>query len=111
MSSNDRGLTGADTLANAIRTVEYTMQLQLPADRWELVAGIIEAAINAAVAGDLEALRKATDELLRALPARVIRADGSQSAAADPKVFERANELVHVLQSMQPATAEEDSDS
>jgi hypothetical protein len=88
--------------SGAIRVVEYTMRLELPPARWERVAEIIEAAIEATEAGDLEKLRLALEDLAQASPLRVIRPDGWSLTRADRKVYERANVLIHALQSMRP---------
>jgi hypothetical protein len=99
-----------DMASRAIRVVEYTMKLELPAAKWQRVEWSIEAAIEAAASGDLEKLRWAMDDLALASPVRVIRPDGSQVTRVDQKVFERANVLIHSLQSMQPAAGGEAAD-
>ncbi len=92
----------ADMASSAIRVVEYTMKLELSAPKWERVEGTIEAAIEAAAAGDLERLRWAMDDLALASPVRVIRPDGSQATRADARIYERANVLIHYLEAMRP---------
>jgi hypothetical protein len=107
MSSRGHGPdTAAEVLANTSALVGYTLRLQLTQAGWERVAEIIEAAIDAAAAGDLDGLRKATEALVLTSPARVIKPDGSPTASAGPELFERANVLIHALQSMQPASGE-----
>ena len=93
----------ADMASSAIRVVEYTMKLELSAPKWQRVEGTIEAAIEAAAAGDLEKLRRAMDDLALASPVRVIRPDGSQPTRADARIYERANVLIHYLEAMRPA--------
>src|ERR1700760_3324495 len=93
--------------ASAIRVVEYVKRLKLPAAKWERVGRPIEAAIEAAAAGDLEKLRWAMDELALASPVRVIKPDGSLATRADERIFERANVLIDSLQSMRRAAADE----
>lgn len=106
MSGNDMD-TATATCSDAIRVVGYTMRLRLPPRGWERVAGLIETAIDAATAGDLGLLRQVTDELATFAPPRVIKPDGSEAVRADQKVFERANALIHALQSVQDAAARE----
>lgn len=95
----------AEMASSAIRVVEYTMKLELSAPKWQRVEGTIEAAIEAAAAGDLEKLRRAMDDLALASPVRVIRPDGSQPTRADARIYERANVLIHYLEAMRPADA------
>jgi hypothetical protein len=100
----------ADLSAGALRIVQYILKLQLTRVKWNQVAEHIEAAIEAAAAGDLEGLRRATNDLMLASPVRIIKPDGATTEPADQKIFERANVLIHELQSMRPFPAE-DKDS
>jgi len=92
--------------AGTVRIVQYILKLKLPPARWERVAEIIEAAIAAAAADDLEGLRRATDDLTLVGPVRIIKVDGVPAESAGQKIFERANVLIYALQPMQPTSAE-----
>jgi hypothetical protein len=91
-----------DVITNTSKVVEYILRLELTSARWSRVAGIIEAAIAAAQAGDLEGVQNARHELVLTSPARVIKPDGSPTTVVGQQIIERANVLIHTLQSMQP---------
>jgi hypothetical protein len=96
----------ADPRSSTLAVVAYILKLKLPHATWERVSEIIEAAITAADAGDLESLRETAGELMLVSPVRIIKGDGLPNEPAEQKVFERANVLITTLQSMRPAPAE-----
>jgi hypothetical protein len=84
---------GADDLgirASALRVLDYVLRLELTQARWERVDGILQGAAEAASAGDLGALRTATNELRAVGPVRVIRIGGTPVGPPPLKVRERA---------------------
>lgn len=97
-----RDLDADDLLVSTVRVVRYMLKLKLPPARWERVASIFEAAIDAAAANDLEGVRKAADALVLVSPVRIIKGDGPPAVPADQKISERANVLIFTLQSMRP---------
>jgi hypothetical protein len=90
--SPDRG-----TREGARQVLEYILKLELAPARWERLAGLIEIAIDATEAGDLDGLRQATVELELAGPVRVIRIGDTPVVPPPPKVRERVNYLVDAL--------------
>ena len=107
MTSDEHARDAADLRSSTIAVVQYILKLELPQARWERAAEIIEAAIAAAAADDLEGVRQAAGELMLVSPVRIIKGDGAPRESADQKVFERANVLIDTLQSMQPAPVED----
>jgi DNA-binding SARP family transcriptional activator len=107
MTADNHTRDAADLRSSTLAVVQYTLRLKLPQAAWERVCEIIETAITATAAGDLESLRKAGGELMLVSPVRIIKGDGPPSEPADQKVFERANVLIDSLQSMRPASAED----
>jgi hypothetical protein len=102
-SSLDRGIR-----ADALEVLEYILKLELTPARWERLAGLIEAAIDAEAAGDTHGLRQATVELELAGPVRVIRIGDTPAVPPPPKVRERVNYLVHELRTAGAAGEDED---
>ncbi|HEX4831635.1 MAG TPA: CATRA system-associated protein [Trebonia sp.] len=98
-SQSDPGATG-DPRDSLIMLVRYVRELELPPARWQRIAGIIEDAIDAAAAGDLAALRASAGALVLDGPTRIHKGDGQATGPAGPRIFERANFLIHALQSM-----------
>lgn len=106
MSTDERNPnTAAAIAANISTTIRYILKLETTSTRWARIAEIIETAIEAASATDLEKLRRAGNELVRNTPVRVIKPDGSQpeTEKASSHLQERANVLIHTVQSMQAA--------
>jgi hypothetical protein len=101
--SNEQGIRPA-----AIQVLEYILRLELSPARWEQLAAIIDIAIDAEAAGDLAGLRAATVELELAGPVRVVRIGAAEAGPPPPKVRERANILVHKLES--PKVEEKDDE-
>ncbi len=97
----------ADLRASTLRVVQYVLKLKLPRAGWERVAEAITAAAAAAVADDLEGLRRAADELMLVSPVRIIKGDAGPAEPADQKIFERANVLIVALQPMRPAATQD----
>jgi hypothetical protein len=93
--------------ASTLALVQYVLRLELPAARWEQVAGILATATEAARARDLDGIRKAQDDLMLVSPVRIIKGDGLATSPADQKIFERANVLIEALQSMRPPTEQD----
>ena len=109
MTADNHARDAADLRSSTLAVVQYTLRLKLQKATWERVAEIIETAIAATAAGDLESLRTAGGELMLVSPVRIIKGDGPPSESADQRIFERANVLIDSLQSMQPV-ATDDSD-
>jgi len=88
--------SGPTTRAAARDVLEYILRLELPEARWERLGVIIDLAIDAEAAGDLDGLAQATIELELAGPVRVIRIGpgSAQPVPPPPKVRERANQLI-----------------
>jgi hypothetical protein len=97
--------TTDDTLAQARRAIEYIVRLELAPDRWARITLTLQAAADAATAGDLAALAAATEELMLAGPVRIIKPDGSDHVPAGPPVHERANRALDALSAMQAVSA------
>ncbi len=106
MTADRQAQDTADLRSSTLTVVQYILRLKLPQATWERVAEIIETAIHAAAAADMESLRQATGELMLVSPVRIIKGDGPPNEPAAQKVFERANVLITALQPMQPAPAE-----
>jgi hypothetical protein len=97
----------ADIAANIHSTVQYVLRLKATPAQWARIAEVIETAINAAATGDLKKLRQAWNDLVRNTPMRVKIPDGSESdkaAKASAGLEERANVLIHKMESMQAAS-------
>jgi hypothetical protein len=89
--------TGSRIRAAANGALDYIMRLELTPARWERIAGIIDIAIEAAVAGDLDGLSEAVEELELVGPVRVVRIGGTPAAPPPSPVRERDVLLRHAL--------------
>lgn len=96
MSTEKRdGGVAAEVRAGALQVLDYILKLELTPARWDRLAGIIEVAIAAEAAADLDGLRQATAELELTGPVRVIRIGGTPVVPPPPPVRERL-EVLHV---------------
>ncbi len=104
MRETDTGCA-SDIRNTVVETLEHVLRLKLAEARWERLAELIEIAIEAQTAGDLDGLKQAADQLELAGPVRVTRIGGDDPIPPPAEIRERANELIYSLQSAQAALA------
>jgi hypothetical protein len=107
MTTERHGREAAEIRASALAVLDYILKLELTKARWERLAAIIEVAIAAEAAGDLDGLRQATAELELAGPVRVVRIGGDPVVLPPPQVRERMDDLRDLMRN---ADAERDED-
>lgn len=83
--------------AAVLQALDYIMQVELTEARWERVAEILVIANDAAVAGDLDGLLEAVEELRLVGPVRVIRVGGTPAVPPPRPVRERESDLRHTV--------------
>lgn len=87
----------AEERANALEVLGNILRLQLTPARWDRIAAIMDVAIAAEAAADLDGVWQATDELDLIGPIRVVRIGGTPIVPPPPPVRERVEALQAAL--------------
>lgn len=93
-----------ETIEDALGMLQEIVLWELPPQRWEQVAQLLDRIAAAHAARDAEKLRAAVVELELYGPTRIVRIGSTRSGIPEP-VLDRQNTLVHALgQEQQPTS-------
>jgi hypothetical protein len=95
-NDGDRAIDEEST-AEALEALGDLAEWQLPAERWDRVAAIIEVLIHTYTDRDGPAFRNAIIDLEMAGPVRITRIGATPTVPPPQRVRDRANHLVHSL--------------